>query len=107
MHVPGATNSCDVIIPFYVTMTMYYGPPADMATLSLVGPAPDDEGEDLVTAVQLDIGAGVLECDITVTLDANDVTASRTHRSPHSLCTSFTCCLPFFCSQMLEMTTLI
>ena len=95
MHVPGATNSCDVIIPFYVTMTMYYGSPADMATLSLVGPAPDDEGEDLVTAVELDIGAGELECDITVTLDTDDVTASRTHRSPHTLCTPSHVVFPF------------
>ena len=79
MHVPGATNSCDVIIPFYVTMTMYYGPPADMATLSLGDPDQESEGVNLVTTVQLNIGAGQLECDITVTLDTNGVTASKTH----------------------------
>ena len=97
MHVPGATNSCDVIIPFYVTMTMYYGPPADMATLSLMVPTLDEveEGDDFMTTVQLDIGAGELECDITVTLDTNDDTASRTHRSPHALSTPSHVVFPF------------
>ena len=96
MHVPGATNSCDVIIPFYVTMTMYYGPPADMATLSLGDPDQENEGVDLMTTVQLTLsGGGILECDITVTLDTNDVTASRTHRSPHALSTPSHVVFPF------------
>ena len=97
MHVPGATNSCDVIISYYVTMTMYYGSPADIATLSLGDPDQQDEGAPLETTVQLDIGAGQLECDITVTLDTNDVTASssKTHRSPHTLSTPSHVVFPF------------
>ena len=101
-YVPGV-----VIIPFYSTMTMYYGSPADIAPLSLGDPDQENEGDVFMTTVQLNIGAGQLECDITVTLDTNDVTASRTHRSPHSLCTPSHVVFPFSCSQLLQMTTLI
>ena len=84
-----------LVMTFYSTMTMYYGPPADMATLSLGGPDQENEGAVLMTTVQLKIGTGDLECDITVTLDTNDVTASKTHRSPHSLCTPSHVVFPF------------
>ena len=77
-----------LVISFYSTMTMYYGSPADIATLSLGGSYFGHEGGDLATAVQLTLsGAGQLECDITVTLDTIDGTASRTHTDhpTHSL----------------------
>ena len=76
-----------VVISFYSTMTLYYGSPADIATLYLGGSSFGHEGGDLATTVQLNIGAGQLECDITVTLDTIDGTASRTHTDhpTHSL----------------------
>ena len=84
-----------LVMSFYSTMTMYYGSPADIATVSLGAPDQENEDSDLVTTVQLDIGAGDLECDIIVTLDTNGVTASKTHRSPHSLSTPSHVVFPF------------